>query len=132
MNLKEQIEKIIDLDKKRTPGKWESFYSNDVGDEDGYFVEFYQVDIPKTFDGLDNIFASDILFKGQGGFEKEEDAKFAAKAPEMLEIIKKQQEIIESCKIVFEAIAESSTSPAASKAAANTLTIINQMEQEND
>ena len=55
---------------KHTPGPWIYEYSNDVGDDDEYFIEFYEVRTP-TYEKVAQV-------------DNKADARLIAAAPEML------------------------------------------------
>ena len=57
-----------------TPGPWTYEYSNDVGDDDAYFIEFYEVRTPD--------------YKEVAQVGNKADARLIAAAPEMLATLK--------------------------------------------
>jgi hypothetical protein len=67
---------------KHTPGPWVFAYSNDVGPDDDYFIEFFEL---STTDGR-------VLAR----VEEEPDARLIAAAPDLLEALKVCEENISS------------------------------------
>jgi len=61
---------IAVMNTQHTPGPWTYEYSNDVGDDDEYFIEFYEVRTPD--------------YKEVARVDNEADARLIAAAPEML------------------------------------------------
>lgn len=66
---------------KHTPGPWEAMWTNDVGPDDEYYVEFYEI--------------LDAKGNRVGTAEKKHDAVLMAEAPKLLEALKISLEVLE-------------------------------------
>lgn len=62
---------------KHTPGPWEAMWTNDVGPDDEYYVEFYEI--------------LDAQGNQVGTAEKKHDAVLMAVAPKLLEALKEYE-----------------------------------------
>jgi hypothetical protein len=70
------------MNTQHTPGPWTYEYSNDVGDDDAYFIEFYEVRTPD--------------YKEVARVDNKADARLIAAAPDLLEVLQYFMPFIDS------------------------------------
>lgn len=105
MTLQEQIDRVLELDVKRTQGEWRA--------EKG----FCMVELGK-----------DGAIYDEGG-HTEDDAQFIASAPDMVEIIRKRSEALRVAKTLFQAITYTTDKASMIVIAKQALATIEQMEK---
>lgn len=100
-----EINKIIELNKKRTPGDdWEWIK---VDYKEASYMSSYEIDKDGPFDSLWNNSTNKPVFVAQDlsaysascDFPNQSDAEFLAAAPQMVEIIIEQKEKIEELEL---------------------------------